>query len=181
MFDKYACGPEVRGNVVGLSFDTTASTPVIVDAEGTPLALLPEFAEDPDAMFVLWKDHTALIESDRINEVAHSWSIDYTKYSGGTYSCEWVWAKMLHCLRVNENVRAVAYSWVENCDWITGLLIDNVKPETMLRSRCVALRGIRPCGMSRGAVFLHGIFCVRLILCLKYSKDTSILIQLQEM
>lgn len=133
-----ACGPEVMGNVVGLSFDTTASTPVIVDAEGTPLALLPEFAEDPDAMFVLWKDHTALIESDRINEVAHSWSIDYTKYSGGTYSCEWVWAKMLHCLRVNENVRAVAYSWVENCDWITGLLIDNVKPETMLRSRCVA-------------------------------------------
>ena len=74
-----SCCPEVRENIVGISFDTTASTPVIVDAEGTPLALLPELAEDPDAMFVLWKDHTAIIESDMINDVAHCWSIDYTK------------------------------------------------------------------------------------------------------
>lgn len=132
------CDPQVRDNVVGLSFDTTASTPVIVDAEGTPLALRQEFADDPDAMFVLWKDHTAIAEADRINEVAHAWSMDYTKYSGGTYSCEWSWSKALHCLRVNEKVRAAAYSWVEHCDWLTGLLIGNVKPETMPRSRCVA-------------------------------------------
>jgi L-ribulokinase len=132
------CEHGVRESIVGLSFDTTAATPVIVDSEGLPLALREDFSEDPDAMFILWKDHTAIEEGDRINEVAHSWEIDYTKYSGGTYSCEWSWSKALHCLRVNERVRAVAYSWVEHCDWITGLLIGNVKPETMPRGRCAA-------------------------------------------
>lgn len=132
------CEKGVRENVIGISFDTTASTPAIVDEDGVPLALREEFAEEPDAMFVLWKDHTAIAEADRINEVAHSWSTDYTKYSGGTYSCEWSWSKVLHCLRVNEKVRAAAYSWVEHCDWLTGLLIGNVNPGTMPRSRCVA-------------------------------------------
>lgn len=132
------CGAGIRESVIGLSFDTTASTLAIVDEAGVPLALRDDFVEDPDAMFVLWKDHTAIAEADRINEVAHSWTIDYTKYSGGTYSCEWSWAKALHCLRVNEKVRAAAYSWVEHCDWLTGLLIGNTKPETLPRSRCVA-------------------------------------------
>ena len=45
-------------------------------------------------MFILWKDHAALAEADRINDLAKKWEIDYTRYSGGTYSCEWVWAKM---------------------------------------------------------------------------------------
>lgn len=132
------CSPDLRSKVVGLSFDTTAATPVITDEDGLPLALREDFKDDPDAMFILWKDHTAIEEGDRINEVAHSWETDYTKYSGGSYSCEWTWAKALHCLKVNERVRAAAYSWVEHCDWMTGLLIGNVKPETMLRGRCAA-------------------------------------------
>ena len=105
-----ACGRDVADAVCGISFDTTASTPALTDAKGTPLALLPEFAEEPDAMFVLWKDHTALAEADEINDLARKWEIDYTRYSGGTYSCEWVWAKMLHCLRRSPGLRAAAYS-----------------------------------------------------------------------
>lgn len=132
------CSEEVREGVVGISFDTTASTPAIVDKTGTPLALREEFAEEPDAMFVLWKDHTAIAEAEEINTLSHGWHTDYTKYSGGTYSCEWAWSKVLHILRRNPAIREAAYSWVEHCDWISGVLVGNIKPESIARSRCVA-------------------------------------------
>ena len=125
-------------DILGMAFDATASTPVLTDRNGTPLSLLEEFKDDPDAMFVLWKDHTAIEEADAINEVAHRWHTDYTKYCGGTYSCEWVWSKMLHCLRVAPHLRGKAWSWAEHGDWIAGMLTGNIKPETMARSRCLA-------------------------------------------
>ena len=132
------CDEEVRLSIVGLSFDCTASTPVLTDCTGTPLAMLPEFAEHPDAMFILWKDHTAIAESDKINEVAKRWHTDYTKYGGGNHSCEWVWAKMLHSLRVAPELREKAYSWMEHCDWISALLSGDTTPERIARSRCAA-------------------------------------------
>ena len=132
------CDEAVSGGVVGLSFDCTASTPVLTDCEGTPLALLPEYAENPDAMFILWKDHTAIAESDKINEVAKRWHTDYTKYGGGNHSCEWVWAKMLHSLRVAPELREKAYSWMEHCDWVSALLSGDTTPEKITRSRCAA-------------------------------------------
>lgn len=119
--------------------DTTGSTPCAVDKKGTPLALTPGFEENSNAMFVLWKDHTAVKEAEEINKLAKSWGgEDFTKYSGGVYSSEWFWSKILHILREDKKVREAAFSWVEHCDWMPALLTGNTDPLTLKRSRTAA-------------------------------------------
>ncbi len=125
--------------VVGITIDTTGSTPVAVNREGIPLSLTESFKDDPNAMFVLWKDHTAVKEAGEINHIAHTWEgEDYTRYEGGVYSSEWFWAKILHILREDKTIREKAFSWVEHCDWMPALLTGNTDPLSLKRSRCAA-------------------------------------------
>jgi len=131
-------GTEVAALVRGISVDTTGSSPVAVDQTGTPLALRPEFAENPHAMFVLWKDHTAVEEAAELNRHAARFPLNYLKYVGGIYSSEWFWAKLLRTLKVDDQVRDAAVSWVEHCDWIPFLLCGKNRIEELKRSRCAA-------------------------------------------
>jgi L-ribulokinase len=125
--------------VKGICVDTTGSSPMAVDQSGKPLSLQAEYAENPNAMLLLWKDHTAIDEAAEINQLAKSWGgEDYTKYEGGIYSSEWFWAKILHVIREDDNVANAAYSWMEHCDVITLELIGAGKPEDVRRSRCAA-------------------------------------------
>lgn len=124
--------------VAGIAFDTTGSTPVLIDKEGLPLALRPEYTENPNAMFILWKDHTAIDEEAKINAVAKSWDTDYTAYEGGIYSSEWVWAKVAHVLKEDKTICNDAYSWIEHCDWMPALITGKTKPSEIVRSRCAA-------------------------------------------
>ena len=133
-----ALSPEMRAQVKGIAVDTTGSTPVAVDRSGTPLALLPAFAENPHAMFILWKDHTAISEAEEINRHAAVCAPNYLQYVGGIYSSEWFWAKILHSLRADESLHAAAYSWVEHCDWIPVLLTGGTDVHDIKRSRCAA-------------------------------------------
>ncbi len=126
------------GYICGLCIDTTGSTPALTDCKGMPLALCPEFSEDPDAMFILWKDHTAIREAEQINALVQKRHADYLLYEGGTYSSEWVWSKVLHIINTNPAIKNAAYAWVEHCDWITGLITGNTLPEEIYRSRCAA-------------------------------------------
>jgi L-ribulokinase len=112
---------------------------VAVDKEGIPLSMKKGYENNPDAMFVLWKDHTAVKEAAEINNLARTWGgVDFTKFEGGIYSSEWFWAKILHVLRHSNDVRKDAWSWVEHCDWIPALLVGKTNPLQLKRSRCAA-------------------------------------------
>ncbi len=125
-------------NIVGIGVDTTGSTPVPVNREGVPLALTEEFAECENAMFYLWKDHSATEEAELLNQAFMSGGdIDYSKFQG-KYCSEWFWAKILHTVRRDERIREAAYTWIEHCDWMVGMLCGSTKPEEIYHSACAA-------------------------------------------
>ena len=131
-------GTTVASNVKAISIDTTGSTPVAVNKAGTPLALTAGFENNPNAMFVLWKDHTSTAEAAEINAHAGAFDINFLKYVGCIYSSEWFWAKLLHILRVDHTVRKACYSWAEHCDWIPFLLTGGADIHHMKRGVCAA-------------------------------------------
>jgi L-ribulokinase len=132
------CASSVASNVVGIGIDTTGTTSVFTDRAGVPLSLKKEFAENPDAMFILWKDHTAVREAEMINALCKIFETDFTMYSGGIYSSEWLWAKTLHILHESPEVAAAAYAVVEHCDWIPAVLTGVDDADKIVRSRCAA-------------------------------------------
>jgi L-ribulokinase len=124
--------------VVGIGVDTTGSTPIPVDKDGLPLCFKKEFSRNPNAMAWLWKDHTGFAEAAEITALAAREHPEYLAKCGGTYSSEWFFSKILHCLRVDPAVFAAAASWVECCDWITAALVGDTRPDRIKRSRCAA-------------------------------------------
>jgi len=137
-----AAGPTVPARVRGIAVDTTGSTPVLADRSGRPLALGAPFTENPNAMFILWKDHTAVAEAERLNDLARlvraSGGADFMKYVGGIYSSEWFWAKAIHILETDPDVAEAAVTVVEHCDWIPALLTGTTDLGRFRRSRCAA-------------------------------------------
>ena len=130
------CSPEVAPNVVGIAFDTTGSTPAFADWTGTPLAMGEEYSTDPDAMFVLWKDHTAIKEAAEINDACKASEVDYSMFEGGIYSSEWFWAKALHILRNSPEIASKASTIVECCEWLPAVLTGVTNHRDIVRSRC---------------------------------------------
>ncbi len=108
--------------VVGIGVDTTGSTPLPVDAQGRALTDLPRFANNPNAMAWLWKDHTATSEARSLTDAALSEFPQYLKRCGGAYSSEWFWSKIWHCAVVDPEVSHAAASWIELADWIPAIL-----------------------------------------------------------
>lgn len=132
------CGTEHIKHIKAMSFDTTGSTPGPVDATGQPLALQKKFWDNPNAMFYLWKDHTAIEEAQEINTSNTKSNIDFLKSVGGIYSSEWYWAKLIHAFRMDEAVFESTVNWVEHCDWMPFLLTGGTHVELIKRGSCAA-------------------------------------------
>ncbi len=132
----------VRGfkpeQVIGIGVDTTGSTPIPVDAAGQPLALGKRFAKNPAAMAWLWKDHTGVAEAVEITALAAKMRPQYLAKCGGTYSSEWFFSKILHCLRSSPEVFEAAYTWVECADWVPAMLTGTEAPDKLTVGVCAA-------------------------------------------
>ena len=124
--------------IVGIGVDTTGSTPLPVDAEGQPLAFDKRFAKNPAAMAWLWKDHTGVAEAVEITALARKIRPRYLAKCGGTYSSEWFWSKILHCLRTSPKVFNAAHSWVELADYVPAALTGTEAPARLTAGVCAA-------------------------------------------
>ncbi|MGD8786181.1 MAG: ribulokinase [Phycisphaerales bacterium] len=124
--------------VIGIGVDTTGSTPIPVDKNGTPLSMLDEFKGNPNANAWLWKDHTGHAEAAEITELAKKEHPEYLAKCGGTYSSEWFFSKVLHCLRTDSKVFDAAYTWAEHADWLPAVLTGTQAPDKLKRCRCAA-------------------------------------------
>lgn len=124
--------------VVGIGVDTTGSTPLPVDANGQPLAFQKKFAKNPAAMAWLWKDHTGIAEATEITALAKKLRPQYLAKCGGTYSSEWFFSKILHCLRTAPEVFDAAYTWVECADYIPAALTGTEHPDKLTVGVCAA-------------------------------------------
>jgi L-ribulokinase len=124
--------------IIGIGVDTTGSSPIPVDRENRPLALQRKWRRNPAAQCWLWKDHTSWREAARITEVAARMRPEYIAKCGNTYSSEWFWSKIWHCLAVAPDVFRAAHSWVELADWIPSVLAGVDNPSRVVRGICAA-------------------------------------------
>ncbi len=112
-----------KTEIKSISIDSTGSTPCLTDASLKPLSLYPEFSDNPDAMFVLWKDHTSEKEATRIIDLCASGRFpNYISHTGNTYSAECYWCKVAHVLCSSYPLREKAITAIEECDYLTSVL-----------------------------------------------------------
>jgi L-ribulokinase len=110
--------------IVGIGVDTTASTPLPLDKEGEPLS--SSFADEPNALAWLWKDHTSHAEAAEITGLAAREHPEYLAKCGGAYSSEWFWSKLLRCARISPQIFEASHTWIEQCDFVTATLAGNL-------------------------------------------------------
>jgi L-ribulokinase len=128
-----------RNRVIGIGVDTTGSTPMPVDARARPLAMDPRWQGNLAAHAWLWKDHTSAEEAAAITATAREHAPEYLAPIGGTYSSEWFWSKIWHCLKVAPEVFDAAASWVELADFVPAMLA-GVNDSTQI-ARCICAAG----------------------------------------
>ncbi|HUR59793.1 MAG TPA: ribulokinase [Opitutaceae bacterium] len=124
--------------IIGIGVDTTGSSPIPVDTQNRPLALDKRWRKNLNAQCWLWKDHTGAREAARITALAAQHRPHFLAKCGNTYSSEWFWSKIWHCLNVAPDVFAAADSWVELADWIPSVLAGAEVPAQVIRGVCCA-------------------------------------------
>ena len=110
------------GEVIGIGIDFTASSPMPVKRDGTPLCQVPGFDGRPHAYVKLWKHHAAQRQADRINALAEERGEPWLGRYGRRISSEWEFAKGLQLLEEDEEAYRATDRWMEGADWIVWQL-----------------------------------------------------------
>ena len=98
--------------IKGIGFDATCSL-VVLGAGGTPLPVGP--SEDPARNIIVWMDHRAIEQSERINAMGH----DVLRYVGGRISPEMETPKLLWLKENRPQVFAAASGFFDLADYLT--------------------------------------------------------------
>ena len=117
---------KVKGtDIAALAVDTTGSTVVPLDEKLQSLG-----------DYYLWCDHRAWREAGEITAKAREQKLAALDWSGGVYSSEWGFAKLLHWLRANPEQRGRFHTAAEHCDLMAAMLCGIADPAQMPRSIC---------------------------------------------
>ena len=117
---------KIRGSEIkALAVDTTGSTVVAVDENLRPLG-----------DYYLWCDHRARREAAEITAKARERKLAALDWSGGTYSSEWGFAKLLHWLRHHPEKRSAFATALEHCDLMVATLCGITDLSELPRSIC---------------------------------------------
>lgn len=116
--------------VVGLAIDFTASTPMPVKSDGTPLCFLPEYKDNPHAYVKLWKHHASQPQADKINATARERGEKWLARYGGKYSSEWFFSKLLQILEESPETYAAIDVFIEAADWVIWQMTGNLTRNT---------------------------------------------------
>ena len=104
--------------VQGIGIDFTASSPMPVLADGTPLCFLDDLRDEPHAWIKLWKHHAAQRQADQINETARQMGESWLPRYGGKISSEWFFSKLLQILQERPDIYERIDKFVEAADWV---------------------------------------------------------------
>jgi L-ribulokinase len=117
-------------DVIGIGTDFTASSPLPVKRDGTPLCFLSPYRKRPHAWVKLWKHHAAQPEANQINEVGRERNEEFIQIYGGKYSSEWFFSKVLQVLNEDPEIYEAADRFIEGADWIVWQLTGEEKRNT---------------------------------------------------
>lgn len=129
--DVVAACPD-PSKIRAIAMDSTCSTPCFVDENLVPLSLKPGYEDDPDAMFVVWKDHSMVREANEITAwCAKQPGHNYASHCGLNYSAECYWSKILDIVRRRPEIRRDGWTLLENCDFVPAVLTGTTDPGKM--------------------------------------------------
>jgi L-ribulokinase len=119
--------------IAGIATDFTASSPMPVKSDGTPLCFLDEYKNQPHAYVKLWKHHASQPQADKINAVARERGEAWLQRYGGKYSSEWFFSKLLQILEESPETYNAIDIFIEAADWVIWQLTG-----VMTRNTCTA-------------------------------------------